>query len=110
MIIDFAQHIKLYQRISPNNFTVCNGFGVAAGLKSRFVGLDGEQCNVEEFALQHYAAEEHGGWKGATFSHMRTLILHTSGWRGLVCVCVCWGRRGGPAACRLTPRFCERPD
>ena len=33
-------------------------------MKSRFVGLDGEQCTVEEFALQHYATEDYGGWKG----------------------------------------------
>ncbi len=39
--------------------------GRPAGMKSRFVGLDGEQCTVEEFALQHYATEEHGCWKGA---------------------------------------------
>ena len=34
------------------------------GLKSRFVGANGEQCTVEEFALQHYACEESGGWRG----------------------------------------------
>ena len=35
-----------------------------AGAKSRFYGLDEEQCGVEELALQHYATEEGGGWQG----------------------------------------------
>lgn len=35
-----------------------------AGLKSRFYGLDDEQCTVEELALQYYASEEGGGWQG----------------------------------------------
>lgn len=30
-------------------------------MKSRFYGEDGEQCGVEQLALQHYAAE---GWQG----------------------------------------------
>lgn len=34
------------------------------GMKSRFMGLDGEMCSVEEYALQHYATPEHGGWTG----------------------------------------------
>ncbi|MCL7050723.1 hypothetical protein MKW94_002963 [Papaver nudicaule] len=33
------------------------------GLKSRFYGEDGEQCGVEELALQYYA-NEGGGWHG----------------------------------------------
>ncbi|GAB4815648.1 hypothetical protein N2152v2_002694 [Parachlorella kessleri] len=36
----------------------------AVGLKSRFQGLDGEQCTVEELALQYYASEAGGGWQG----------------------------------------------
>ncbi|CAD7696975.1 unnamed protein product [Ostreobium quekettii] len=32
--------------------------------KTRYIGLDGEYCNVEEFALQHYATEQGGGWRG----------------------------------------------
>jgi hypothetical protein len=28
------------------------------------MGLDGEMCSVEEYALQHYATPEHGGWTG----------------------------------------------
>ncbi|KAK1273465.1 hypothetical protein QJS04_geneDACA015224 [Acorus gramineus] len=32
------------------------------GMKIRFYGYDGEQCGVEQLALQHYAEE--GGWKG----------------------------------------------
>lgn len=34
----------------------------ATGTKSRFYGEDGEQCRVEQLALQHYAGE--GGWQG----------------------------------------------
>ncbi|XP_071720394.1 fanconi-associated nuclease 1 homolog [Rutidosis leptorrhynchoides] len=33
------------------------------GTKSRFYGEDGQQCGVEELALQYYA-EEGGGWQG----------------------------------------------
>ncbi|KAK2991082.1 hypothetical protein RJ640_022468, partial [Escallonia rubra] len=33
------------------------------GTKSRFYGLDGEQCGVEQLALQYYAGEG-GGWQG----------------------------------------------
>ncbi|KAF5199410.1 Fanconi-associated nuclease 1-like protein [Thalictrum thalictroides] len=33
------------------------------GMKNRFYGNDGEQCGVEELALQYYA-EEGGGWQG----------------------------------------------
>lgn len=33
------------------------------GMKSRFYGEDGEQCGVEQFALQYYAGEG-GGWQG----------------------------------------------
>ncbi|KAB2041165.1 hypothetical protein ES319_D02G129700v1 [Gossypium barbadense] len=33
-----------------------------AGRKSRFYGEDGEQCGVEQLALQYYARE--GGWQG----------------------------------------------
>ncbi|KAK3021908.1 hypothetical protein RJ639_047625 [Escallonia herrerae] len=33
------------------------------GTKSRFYGLDGEQCGVEQLALQYYAGEG-GGWLG----------------------------------------------
>lgn len=39
-------------------------FFLPAGLKSRFYGLDDEQCSVEELALQYYASEEGGGWQG----------------------------------------------
>nr|XP_011462554.1 PREDICTED: fanconi-associated nuclease 1 homolog [Fragaria vesca subsp. vesca] len=34
----------------------------AIGMKSRFYGEDGEQCGVEQLALQYYAEE--GGWQG----------------------------------------------
>ena len=33
------------------------------GTKNRFYGEDGEQCGVEELALQYYAGEG-GGWLG----------------------------------------------
>ncbi|KAI7727989.1 hypothetical protein M8C21_006056 [Ambrosia artemisiifolia] len=34
------------------------------GAKSRFYGEDGEQCGVEQLALQYYAGEDGGGWQG----------------------------------------------
>ncbi|OVA19093.1 zinc finger protein [Macleaya cordata] len=34
------------------------------GMKSRFYGEDGEQCGVEQLALQYYAGEEGGVWQG----------------------------------------------
>ncbi|PWA41718.1 fanconi-associated nuclease [Artemisia annua] len=38
---------------------------VRAGSRiSLFYGEDGEQCGVEELALQYYAGEEGGGWQG----------------------------------------------
>lgn len=33
-------------------------------MKSRFYGDDGEQCGVEELALQYYAGAEGGEWNG----------------------------------------------
>ncbi|KAM7489156.1 hypothetical protein LguiB_026640 [Lonicera macranthoides] len=36
----------------------------STGMKSRFYGEDGEQCGVEELALQYYAGEEGGCWQG----------------------------------------------
>ncbi len=34
------------------------------GLKSRFVGHDGQECTVEALALQYYASEQGGCWQG----------------------------------------------
>ncbi len=34
------------------------------GIKSRFVGNGGDECSVEELALQYYAAEAGGSWIG----------------------------------------------
>lgn len=34
------------------------------GKKSRFYGEDGEQCGVEQLALQYYASSEGGEWHG----------------------------------------------
>lgn len=34
------------------------------GIKSRFVGNGGDECSVEELALQYYAAEAGGNWTG----------------------------------------------
>lgn len=34
------------------------------GIKSRFIGNGGEECSVEELALQYYAAEDKGAWTG----------------------------------------------
>ncbi len=47
-------------------------FLLPAGLKSRFYGLDDEQCSVEELALQYYASEEGGGWRGV---HRQALLV-----------------------------------
>lgn len=33
------------------------------GMKNRFYGEDGEQCGVEQLALQYYSGEG-GGWQG----------------------------------------------
>lgn len=33
------------------------------GMKSRFYGESGEQCSVEQLALEYYSAEG-GGWQG----------------------------------------------
>jgi hypothetical protein len=41
-----------------------------AGVKSRFWGHDGQQCSVEELALQHYASDEGGGWLGERESEL----------------------------------------
>ena len=35
------------------------------GAKSAFWSVEGEAVKVEDLALQHYAAEEHGSWQGA---------------------------------------------
>lgn len=34
------------------------------GAKSQFWSVEGEAVKVEDLALQHYAAEEHGAWQG----------------------------------------------
>ena len=34
------------------------------GIKSRFVGNGGEECSVEELALQYYGAQAGGSWTG----------------------------------------------
>ncbi|CAM6105052.1 unnamed protein product [Calypogeia fissa] len=34
------------------------------GMRSWFYGYDGQQCRVEELALQFFASEEGGGWQG----------------------------------------------
>ncbi|KAF3457092.1 hypothetical protein FNV43_RR01749 [Rhamnella rubrinervis] len=59
-IPDFAKSIKrkineVHVRGRPLNSEM--------GMKSRFYGEDGEQCGVEQLALQYYAGEG-GGWKG----------------------------------------------
>lgn len=36
----------------------------ATGAKSIFYGYDGQQCNVEQLALQYYSGEEGGCWQG----------------------------------------------
>ena len=49
-------YVQLQIRGRPLNCTI--------GMKSRFYGFDGQQCGVEELALQYYASEEGGGWEG----------------------------------------------
>ena len=39
------------------------------GIKSRFRGNGGEECSVEELALQYYAAQANGGWTGKPRHH-----------------------------------------
>ena len=34
------------------------------GAKSAFWSAEGEAVKVEDLALQHYAAEQHGSWQG----------------------------------------------
>lgn len=36
----------------------------STGLKSRFYGFDGDQCTVEELALQYYSTPEGGSYRG----------------------------------------------
>lgn len=38
------------------------------GLKSRFVGMDGQECTVEGLALQYYASEAGGCWQGTCWT------------------------------------------
>lgn len=40
-----------------------------AGLKSKFLSASGEQVTVEQFALEHYATEDGGGWQGTECGH-----------------------------------------
>ncbi|EFJ11001.1 hypothetical protein SELMODRAFT_426728 [Selaginella moellendorffii] len=49
----------------------------ANGMKSRFYGYDGQQCSVEDLALQYYAGEDGGGWKGVHFRLTAPLDLCT---------------------------------
>lgn len=51
-----ATYVQVQIRGRPLNCTI--------GMKSRFYGFDGQQCGVEELALQYYASEEGGGWEG----------------------------------------------
>lgn len=53
---------------------------VVTGIKSRFYGYDGEQCSVEELALQYYASEEGGKFigvhaEGGIFATLFGLLL-----------------------------------
>ena len=56
------------------------------GIKSRFAGNGGEECSVEELALQYYAAEAGGGWTGEySCSIAQTMpLLHSAHSYGLV--------------------------
>ena len=40
------------------------------GAKSQFWSVEGEAVKVEDLALQHYAAEEHGSWQGRPSSYI----------------------------------------
>ncbi|KVI00331.1 HIP116 protein [Cynara cardunculus var. scolymus] len=52
--------LHLTRRICQLSFRPLN---CKTGTKSRFYGEDGEQCGVEQLALQYYAGEG-GGWQG----------------------------------------------
>ncbi|KAI3439047.1 hypothetical protein D9Q98_001457 [Chlorella vulgaris] len=52
------------QREPPEVRMVGRPLNRVIGTKSRFYGLDDEQCGVEELALQYYATDEAGGWQG----------------------------------------------
>lgn len=55
------------------------------GAKSRFYGEDGEQCGVEQLALQYYAVEG-GGWEGVhTESGIWLTIFGLVMWEILFC-------------------------
>ncbi|GAB2221999.1 hypothetical protein Droror1_Dr00013196 [Drosera rotundifolia] len=56
----YAQFVK---RKIPEVQVVGRPLGGQTGKKSRFYGEDGEQCGVEQLALQYYAGEG-GGWHG----------------------------------------------
>ncbi|XP_048333318.2 fanconi-associated nuclease 1 homolog isoform X4 [Ziziphus jujuba] len=59
-IPDFAKSVK--RKINEVH-VLGRPLNSETGTKSRFYGEDGEQCGVEELALQYYAGEG-GGWKG----------------------------------------------
>ena len=58
------------------------------GSKSRFVSMqDSTLCTVEELALQHYAQEEEGGWRGwhcenSLFLTLFGLLMWEAVWQG----------------------------
>ena len=45
------------------------------GIKSRFLGNGGEECSVEELALQFYAAETNGSWTGGSLSDNQSNVI-----------------------------------
>ncbi|KAK1365123.1 Fanconi-associated nuclease [Heracleum sosnowskyi] len=59
------------------------------GTKSRFYGEDGEQCGVEQVALQYYAGEG-GGWQGIhAESGIWLTIFGLLMWDTILCLSMC---------------------
>lgn len=54
----FSNHAAMQVRIEGQPLSS------VLGIKSRFIGNGGEECSVEELALQYYAAEDRGAWTG----------------------------------------------
>ncbi|KAL0039350.1 hypothetical protein WJX79_004346 [Trebouxia sp. C0005] len=80
------------------------------GIKSRFVGNGGDECSVEELALQYYAAEAGGNWtgthaEGGIWATLFGLLIGVNwdrhGLDDLDTIAKCVGGRGLAAVCRL---------
>ena len=63
---------------------------------------------VEDLALQHYAAEEHGSWQGTPqpAQPLPVLLLAGSPMQGVLQGYTCTPVSGGDAACVLHSKAC----